>query len=159
MRFIAQSLDNNAPMLVAIGRDVTAEDDPRRRAALDDSSAVIGRGSEQRLSESVVMYHLAAQFALEITPERRDDEGRQAPIIAVIEASEVGGEGWADSAVEVLAGFAEAAHRPLDAARREEVLAGLHAVKKKSSFLRSLRTLVVVVALFALALALLWRRG
>ena len=163
MRFVAQSLDNDAPMLVAIGRDLTAEGDPRRRAVLDDSSAILGRGNEHRITEHVVLYELGDGFAIEVCPERRDDEGRLAPLVAVVSAASVKGNSWEEDCLAEVRWFADTATRRLDDDRERAVMAALAEIKKKVSRLRHARKLVVAAclaaALVVLAAVLAWAQG
>ena len=131
MQFVAQSLDNDAPMIVASGRILYSEGDPRRRAVLDETSAASGRGAETVVRDSVKVYEHNGVFALKVYPKMTDAAGRKAPILGSVRNDQVGGEGWPEAALEDVAWFAEAAGRPLDAELRNDVLAGLSAIKKK----------------------------
>ncbi len=157
MNFVAQSLDNDAPMIVASGRVVFGEGDPRRRAVLDETSAASGRGVETPVTDKVIVYEHSGVFALKVYPPTKDAEGRQAPILGSVRVDQVGGEGWPEAALEDVAWFANAASRPLTDDLRQGVLAGLREIKKKAQRHRQTLRLVVVgsVVLVLLALAAL----
>ena len=160
MNFVAQSLDNNAPMIVASGRVLFPEGDQRRRRVLDETSATSGRGVETAVTTDVLIYEHQGVFALKAYPGTPDTEGRRAPILGSVRVEQVGGEGWPEVTLEDVAWFADAAGRPLDDDLRDAVLDGLQAIKKKASSYRRSRSLLVgagvVLVLVVLAAALAW---
>lgn len=147
MKFVAQSLDNDAPMIVASGRVLYDEGDPRRRAVLDETAAASGRGAETVVTDRVKLYEHNEVFAFKVYPKTTDAAGRKAPILASVRNDQVGGDGWPEVALEDLAWFAEAAGRPLDAELREDALAGFAAAKKKVERYRQTRSKLVVTVL------------
>ena len=53
---MAQSTDNDGPMIVCAEGEVLPEGDPRRRPVIDDISRTLGRGVSTIISDEVSIY-------------------------------------------------------------------------------------------------------
>lgn len=160
MRFMAQSTDNDAPMIVALGRSLLSDGDPRRRQVLDSISSTLGRGTETPVSRRVSVHLLGDLVAVKIVPDTEDAAGRAAPLVGAVGLSEVGGEGWPDELAREFSWFGDAVGRPVDPALAEEARQAAVVIKKKATAYRTYRTLLVVglgtLGLAALLALLLW---
>lgn len=120
MKCIAQSTDNEAPMIVAHDRVLLSEGDPGRRLVIDETSAVVGRGAETRVSENAVVYELGGTVAVKLYPPGRDEEDRRAPLIGSFRGELLAGAPELEALVAEFEWFADAVGRPLDPGRVAE---------------------------------------
>ena len=81
MDFVAQSLDNDSPMIVASDRQLYDEGDVRRSQVLEYASMVSGGGEETIITNNVTIYEYKGLFALKVYSGSLDVEGRKAPIL------------------------------------------------------------------------------
>jgi len=161
MNFVAQSLDNDAPMIVASGRTLFSEGDQRRSQVLDETSVTSGRGVKTFITEDVLVYEHKGVFALKLYPKTSDAEGRKAPILCSTRVEQVEGEYWPEVTLQDVAYFAEASGRPLDDDLCDAVLDGLREIKKKVASHHRTRAIIMgaltIIILVILAVTQTWR--
>jgi hypothetical protein len=147
---MAQSTDNDGPMIVCAEGEVLPEGDPRRRPVIDDISRTLGRGVSTIISDEVSIYEHNGLIAFKVVPQLRDEADRLAPLVGVTSRSVVGEAGWPEGAVEEFIWFGRQAGRPLDDDLGRHLLSGIqHAKKKRTTSFKPKSTALVVGLLLA----------
>ena len=159
MNFVAQSLDNEGPMLLASGRQLLSEGDPRRQQVVDETSETAANGRRTPIADNVVIYERSGVFALKVYPQARDSAGRRAPILASVLSKDVTARDWPDRALKDITWFAHTTGRPLDESLRNATLAGLRAIQNQRASHTRKRFALALTTLTLLLAILTWWMG
>ena len=146
---MAQSIDNDLPMLVAIGPRLLEPGDPERRQVLDALSSALGRGSITQYSARASIHVRGGLAAVKLIPEVTDASGRNAPLVGgvYLTTSE-----WEDVFLQQFVSFGHAAGRPLDLVLVEDARAVVELLKKKANQTRNVKKSLFAVLLLILVL-------
>ena len=157
MILIAQSLDNEGPLIVAVDRCILDPSDPSRGKLIDLASKTAGRGTVHESLPSAVIYSLNDFIAVKVYPPMQDSEGRHAPIIGCEELANASTHGWPSRTLESLKWFSNETGRPLDEESEMGILSALEVAQSRIIVTKknSRRIILVLAGIFILLLAMI----